>query len=81
MTDEEIIRAMADTIEDVFEAWEYGRERNLEAARAVLRIAAPEIRERAAKVAEGLPHNRDWVPGSLYDTLRREVAAAIRNSA
>ena len=24
------------------------------------------------------PTGRDWVPGSLYDTLRREAAAAIR---
>lgn len=35
-------------------------------------------RERCAKVAEGFERNREWVPGSLYDTLRREVAAAIR---
>lgn len=36
------------------------------------------IIELCAQVAEGFPKNRDWVPGSLYDTLRREVAAAIR---
>jgi len=35
-------------------------------------------REACAKVAEGLPQTRDWVKGSLYDTIRREVAAAIR---
>lgn len=35
-------------------------------------------RERCAKVAEGFQQNRDWVPGSLYDNLRREVGAAIR---
>lgn len=35
-------------------------------------------RERCAKIAEGFEQTRDWVPGSLYDTLRREVAAAIR---
>lgn len=34
--------------------------------------------EECAKIAEGFPHNRDWVPGSLYDTLRKETAAAIR---
>jgi hypothetical protein len=34
--------------------------------------------EECAKVAEGFPRNREWVPGSLYDTLRRETAAAIR---
>lgn len=38
-----------------------------------------EMKEEAAKAAEGFERNRDWVPGSLYDTLRREVAAAIRN--
>lgn len=35
-------------------------------------------RDRCAKIAEGFEQTRDWVPGSLYDTLRREVAAAIR---
>lgn len=34
--------------------------------------------EAAAAEAEGFEKNRDWVPGSLYDTLRRETAAAIR---
>lgn len=34
--------------------------------------------EAAAKAAEAFEKNRDWVPGSLYDTLRRETAAAIR---
>jgi hypothetical protein len=37
-------------------------------------------REACAKIAEGFDRNRDWVPGSLYDTLRREVAAAIRST-
>lgn len=35
-------------------------------------------RGRCAKIAEGFEQTRDWVPGSLYDALRREVAAAIR---
>lgn len=34
--------------------------------------------EECAKIAEGFPRNRDWVPGSLYDTLRKEVATSIR---
>ena len=35
--------------------------------------------EEAARAVEGKPPTgRDWVPGSLYDTLRREAAAAIR---
>lgn len=38
-------------------------------------------RERCALIAEGFPRTRDWVPGSLYDTLRREVAARIRRAA
>lgn len=43
-------------------------------------IAAAE-REACAQVAEGFPHNRDWVPGSLYGNLRNETAAAIRDRA
>lgn len=38
-------------------------------------------REACAKAAEGFTEERDdrkWVPGSLYDTLRRETAAFIR---
>lgn len=35
-------------------------------------------REACAKAAEGFTDDRKWVPGSLYDTLRRETAAAIR---
>lgn len=38
-------------------------------------------REACAKAAEGFTDGRDdrkWVPGSLYDTLRRETAAFIR---
>lgn len=38
-----------------------------------------EMKEEAAKAVEGFERNRDWVPGSLYDTLRREAATAIRN--
>ena len=36
-------------------------------------------REACAQIAHGFPQNRDWVPGSLYGAIRREVAAAIRN--
>jgi len=35
-------------------------------------------REACAEAAEKFDRNREWVPGSLYDTLRREVAAKIR---
>jgi hypothetical protein len=35
----------------------------------------------AAVIAEGTIQTRNWVPGSLYDTLRREVAASIRHEA
>jgi hypothetical protein len=35
--------------------------------------------EAAAKIAEDGGKYRDWVPGSLYETLRRECAAAIRS--
>lgn len=39
-------------------------------------------RERCAKIAEGASSlGRDWVPGSLWETLRRETAADIRNPA
>jgi outer membrane murein-binding lipoprotein Lpp len=34
--------------------------------------------EEAARAAEGIEQTRYWVRGSLYDTLRRETAAAIR---
>lgn len=45
---------------------------------AAIAYAVLEERARCAKIAEGFEQTRDWVPGSLYDTLRREVAAAIR---
>ena len=36
--------------------------------------------QRCARIAEGVERTEDrhWVPGSLYDTLRRETAAEIR---
>lgn len=36
--------------------------------------------ERCARIVEGVERTeeRHWVPGSLYDTLRRETAAEIR---
>lgn len=40
--------------------------------------AITDERERCARVAEGFEQTRDWVPGSLYDSIRREVAARIR---
>ena len=40
--------------------------------------AVAKERERCAQVAEGFEQTRDWVPGSLYGNLRREVAALIR---
>ena len=45
--------------------------------RLVALVAADE-REACAQVAEGFPENRDWVPGSLWGNIRREVAEAIR---
>ncbi|TJY57412.1 hypothetical protein E4T66_18570 [Sinimarinibacterium sp. CAU 1509] len=44
-------------------------------------LVADKEREACAQSAEGFTEHRDdrqWVPGSLYDTLRRETAAAIR---
>lgn len=42
--------------------------------------ATADERERCARVAEGMERteDRNWIPGSLYDTLRRETAAEIR---
>ena len=39
-------------------------------------------RERCARITEGVerPGERHWIPGSLYDTLRRETAAEIRRA-
>jgi hypothetical protein len=45
---------------------------------AAISEAVKQEREACAQAAEGFPHNRGWVPGSLYDTLRHEVAATIR---
>jgi hypothetical protein len=50
-----------------------------EAEIATIKAAVLAEREECARAAEGFERNRDWVPGSLYETLRREVAAAIRN--
>lgn len=44
----------------------------------ILEVATKREQERCARIAEGFPRNRAWVPGSLYDTLRRETAADIR---
>ena len=44
---------------------------------AALAIAERAIREDCAKIAEGFEQNRDWVNGSLYGKIRKEVAAAI----
>ena len=43
-------------------------------------MAVAEERERCARVAEGAEKtdDRNWVPDSLYDTLRKETAADIR---
>lgn len=50
-------------------------------ARAAYFVATNNEREACALAAEGFSEKRDdrqWVPGSLYDALRRETAAAIR---
>lgn len=48
---------------------------------AELQEAVAAEREACALAAEGYREGRDdraWIPGSLYDTLRRDVAAVIR---
>lgn len=52
-----------------------------DACKAAWDAATVKEREACAKAAEGFTETRDdrrWVPGSLYDTLRRETAAFIR---
>ena len=46
--------------------------------RRALHEAVLEEREACAKVCEGFPANRDWVPGSLWGNIRSEMSAAIR---
>jgi hypothetical protein len=60
----------------------FGRTIRCQAATEIerLRGALTAETERCAKIAEGFENNRAWVPGSLYDTLRREVAADIRKA-
>lgn len=53
-------------------------ERYMEDAADYVNFVRSQVIEECAEVAEGFPHNRDWVQGSLYDTLRRETAMAIR---
>jgi|GEM_PF-1967390 len=61
--------------ETAFSAW-------LQSANLVQRemvyAAVQAEREACAEAAEKFDRNREWVPGSLYDTLRREVAGKIR---
>lgn len=47
--------------------------------RAAIRSLAPLIAEQCAGIAEN-PNRagREWVPGSLWDSIARETAAAIR---
>ena len=60
------------------EASEAIRNIYLREAHAALAVAEPVIREECARAAEGFEANRDWVSGSLWGNIRREVAAAIR---
>ena len=46
--------------------------------RRALHEALQQERDACAKVAEGFPENRDWVPSSLWGNIRKEIAAAIR---
>ena len=46
--------------------------------RRALHEALQQEREACAKVCEGFPENRDWVPSSLWGNIRSEMAAAIR---
>lgn len=51
----------------------------IEPITAALREVERETIERCAKIAENPDQSgREWVPGSLWDTLARETAAAIR---
>jgi hypothetical protein len=80
---------MIDFPEDVMRAAEEAARDECQAGgsfdyRCVVETAARAIlaeRERCAKLAEGTEQTRSWVPSSLYDTLRREAAAAIRKGA
>ena len=47
-------------------------------AEARIKAAVEAEREKCAQAAEGFEQTRIWAPGSFYDTLRRECAAAIR---
>lgn len=60
----------------------FGRLMRAQAAAEIerLRAALTAETERCAMIAEGFGNNRAWVPGSLYDTLRREVAGDIRKT-
>lgn len=60
------------------------RERIAHCVLAALERAVTDEREACAQAAEGFTDGRDdrkWIPGSLYDTLRRETAASIRQRA
>ena len=46
--------------------------------RRALYEALQQERDACAKVAEGFPENRDWVPSNLWGNIRKEIAAAIR---
>jgi ribosomal silencing factor RsfS len=53
-------------------------DRLIEAIYDAMQAARNDAIEEAAKRAEGTEQTREWVRGSLYDTLRRETAASIR---
>ena len=52
------------------------------ALRCVWGDATAAERERCARIAEGIerPGDRHWIKGSLYDMLRRDIAAEIRRN-
>lgn len=83
MTDDALIKAMTRAYALAAKGQHScnGRDHQMEAALAVARpIIEAQERERCARVAEGFEANRDWVNGSLWGNIRREVAAAIRET-
>ena len=73
-----------------FEEWNSGRDKTIQpavfdakfeaVARAAWEAATAAERERCASIADGIERrgDRHWIKGSLYDMLRRDIAAEIR---
>ena len=64
-----------------FDEWFQNEQGEAMSVRDVWNLATEREREACAKAAEVYTEegdDRQWIPGSLYDTLRRDVAAFIR---